>query len=64
MGAHHVISHRDALADGLKALGIPQIDYVASLTATDQHLPAITEIIAPQGKLALIDDPKILDIVP
>ncbi|MDI4655820.1 zinc-binding alcohol dehydrogenase family protein [Xanthobacter autotrophicus] len=64
MGAHHVIDHRQPLDAGLKAIGIPQVEYVASLTATDQHLPAIANALAPQGALALIDDPKTLDIVP
>ena len=36
---------------------------MASLTATDKHLPGIVEAIAPQGRLALIDDPQVLDIV-
>ncbi len=62
MGAHHVISHREPLAAQLHALGISQVEFVASLTATDQHLPAIAEVIAPQGKLSLIDDPAVLDI--
>ena len=30
---------------------------VASLTYTDQHYKAIAEIMAPQGKFGLIDDP-------
>ena len=30
--------------------------------STDQHLQAISEIIAPQGALVLIDDPEQLDI--
>ncbi|GAB3251965.1 zinc-binding alcohol dehydrogenase family protein [Chitinimonas naiadis] len=64
MGAHHVIDHRQSMPEALRALGIPQVEYVASLTATDQHLPAILELIAPQGHLALIDDPATLDIVP
>ncbi|HEY9103114.1 zinc-binding alcohol dehydrogenase family protein [Chitinimonas sp.] len=64
MGAHHVIDHRQSMPEQLRALGIPQVEYVAGLTATDQHLPAIIELIAPQGHLALIDDPKQLDIVP
>jgi zinc-binding alcohol dehydrogenase family protein len=64
MGAHHVIDHRRPLDEGLKALGIAQADYVASLTASDQHLPAMVELIAPQGAIALIDDPKAFDIVP
>lgn len=64
MGAHHVIDHHEPLDQGLRALGIRDVEYVAGLTATDLHLPAIIEAIAPQGKLAVIDDPKTLDIVP
>lgn len=63
MGAHHVIDHRAPLDEGLAAIGIPEVRYVASLTATEQHLPAIVRALAPQGALALIDDPKTLDIV-
>ncbi len=48
---------------GLKEIGIGQVEYVAGLTATDRHLPAIVEAIAPHGRLALIDDPRIFDIV-
>src|SRR3984893_6609889 len=64
MGAHHVIDHRRPLNEGLKTIGIPTVEYVAALTATDQHLPAIVEAIAPQGHLALIDDPQTLNILP
>jgi zinc-binding alcohol dehydrogenase family protein len=35
MGAHHVIDHRQPLDEGLKAIGIPEVRYVAGLTATD-----------------------------
>lgn len=64
MGAHHVIDHRTPLDQGLKAIGIPQVRYVAGLTATDKHQAAILEALAPQGALALIDDPATFDIVP
>jgi zinc-binding alcohol dehydrogenase family protein len=64
MGAHDVIDHRQPLDQGLKAIGIQHADYVAGLTATAHHLPAIVELIAPQGHLGLIDDPEVLDIVP
>ncbi|PKU26267.1 zinc-binding alcohol dehydrogenase family protein [Telmatospirillum siberiense] len=64
MGAHHVIDHHASLPGQLKALDIAQVDYVASLTASDRNLPVIGEIIAPQGRLALIDDPEVLDIAP
>ncbi len=64
MGAHHVIDHRVPLGEGLKSIGIPQVRYVAGLTATEQHQKAIAEVIAPQGAFGLIDDPKVLDVVP
>ncbi|CAH2602259.1 Zinc-type alcohol dehydrogenase-like protein [Rhodovastum atsumiense] len=64
MGAHHVIDHRQPLDQGLKAIGIPQVRYVAGLTATDRHAAAIVEALAPQGALALIDDPASFDVVP
>jgi zinc-binding alcohol dehydrogenase family protein len=64
MGAHDVINHHHPLDEELKKIGIPEVQYVAGLTATDQHLPAIINALAPQGALAMIDDPKTLDIVP
>jgi zinc-binding alcohol dehydrogenase family protein len=64
MGAHHVIDHHRPLNEGLKAIGIATVEYVASLTATDRHLAAIVEFIAPQGHLAVIDDPQTLNILP
>ncbi|MEO1653384.1 MAG: zinc-binding alcohol dehydrogenase family protein [Bacteroidota bacterium] len=63
MGADEVINHRESLVDQLKELNI-QPRYVASLTATDQHFPAILELIKPQGHIAFIDDPQTLDIKP
>ena len=61
MGADHVINHRESLVDQLKELGI-EPRYVASLTGTDGHFPAIIELIKPRGHVAFIDDPKTLDI--
>jgi zinc-binding alcohol dehydrogenase family protein len=64
LGAHHVIDHSKPLAEQLKAIGHPEVAMVASLTGTDQHFPAMPALIAPQGKFALIDDPKALDVMP
>lgn len=64
MGAHHVISHREPLAGQLQAIDSPQVDYVAGLSASESYLPIFADIIAPQGRLALIDDPKTFDIAP
>jgi len=64
LGAHHVIDHRRPLDEGLKAIGVPEVEYVAGLSGTEQHLPAIVNALAPQGKFALIDDPRSLEIGP
>jgi len=64
LGAHDVIDHHRPLDAELARIGIGQADYVAGLTATDRHIEAIARLIAPQGTLALIDDPETLDIVP
>jgi len=60
-GAHHVIDHRQPLAPQIKALGLGAPGFVFSTTQTDQHLADIVELIAPQGRFGLIDDPKTLD---
>ncbi|WP_137926074.1 zinc-binding alcohol dehydrogenase family protein [Cupriavidus sp. 2SB] len=64
LGAHDVIDHTRPLLEGLRAMGAPQVEYVASLTHTDDHYPQIVEALAPQGRLGVIDDPKTLDVVP
>ncbi|MDF3195111.1 zinc-binding alcohol dehydrogenase family protein [Pseudomonas sp. 1928-m] len=58
LGAHHVIDHRQPLSEELKRIGIDQVTHVASLTQTDQHFAQLVEALAPQGRLALIDDPE------
>ncbi|VXC50072.1 Zinc-type alcohol dehydrogenase-like protein [Pseudomonas sp. 8AS] len=63
LGAHHVIDHSLPLSEELQRIGIGQVSHVASLTHTDQHFEQIVEALAPQGRLALIDDPAQLDVV-
>jgi zinc-binding alcohol dehydrogenase family protein len=64
LGAHHVIDHTKPLPEQVAALGIGAPGFVFSTTHTDTHLPGIIELIAPQGRFGLIDDPKELDVVP
>ena len=64
LGAHHVIDHTKALGAELKRIGIPSVDMVASLTATDKHYAGMFDIINPQGKFGVIDDPATLDAMP
>jgi zinc-binding alcohol dehydrogenase family protein len=64
LGAHHVIDHGKPLTEELARIGVPQVDMVASLTHTGEHYARIIEALAPQGRLALIDDPATLDAMP
>jgi len=56
LGAHHVIDHSWPLPDELRRIGIPQVNYVASLTQTPLHFTEAAEVLVPQGKFGLIDD--------
>lgn len=64
LGAHHVIDHSQPLLAQLQALGVPEIDYVASLTHTEQHFAQLVDVLKPQGRLGVIDDPETLDVMP
>ena len=62
LGAHHVIDHGKPLNEEIARLGLPPVTYVASLTHTDHHWTAIVDLLAPQGKVAVIDDPAAIDV--
>ncbi|GGD85131.1 zinc-binding alcohol dehydrogenase family protein [Croceicoccus mobilis] len=63
LGAHHVIDHSLPMPAQIAALDLDPPAFVFSTTHTDRHLADIAELIAPQGRFALIDDPVSLDIV-
>ncbi len=58
LGADYVIDHRKPLSSELKGIGVEHVSHVISLNATEQHFSEIAQVIAPQGKFALIDDPS------
>ncbi|MGX7704502.1 zinc-binding alcohol dehydrogenase family protein [Methylobacterium sp. Gmos1] len=62
LGAHHVVDHGASLVQAVADLGLGAPGLVFSTTHTDTHLPALVELLAPQGRLALIDDPATLDV--
>lgn len=64
LGAHHVIDHSAPLLGQLQELGIDEVSYVASLTHTTQHFAQLVEVLQPQGRLGVIDDPETLDVMP
>jgi zinc-binding alcohol dehydrogenase family protein len=57
LGAHAVVDHARPMKEQIEKLKVPPVALVASLTNTDQHYKAIAELMAPQGKYGLIDDP-------
>ncbi|MGR5147332.1 zinc-binding alcohol dehydrogenase family protein [Photobacterium alginatilyticum] len=64
LGADYVIDHSKPLTEELKRIEIDNVTHVISLTQTQAHFDQIVEALAPQGQLALIDDPtEPLDIM-
>ncbi|WP_244494760.1 zinc-binding alcohol dehydrogenase family protein, partial [Bosea sp. Root483D1] len=63
LGADHVVDHTRPLAAQIAALGIGAPAFVFSTTQTDRHFDEIVELIAPQGRFGLIDDPEPIDVM-
>jgi zinc-binding alcohol dehydrogenase family protein len=64
MGAHQVIDHSQPLPAQIDALKVPAVTHIAALSQTAQHIADLVEIIAPHGKLAVIDDHDQFDAAP
>jgi zinc-binding alcohol dehydrogenase family protein len=62
LGADYVIDHTKPLMAQIEQLNIGQVTHVASLTHTDSYMDSYVELLAPMGRIALIDDPKSIDI--
>ena len=63
LGAHYVIDHFKPLQPQIEKLGIGQVTHIASLNNTDAYFESYIDLLAPFGKIALIDDPKALDVM-
>ena len=62
LGADYVVDHTKPLSPQISDLGIGAVTHIASLNSTDSYFDDYVEMLAPFGKLALIDDPKPVDI--
>lgn len=62
LGADYVVDHSQPLTAQIEALNIGQVTHVASLNATDSYIDTYVEVLAPFGKISLIDDPESFDI--
>jgi NADPH2:quinone reductase len=58
MGAQHVINHREPLGAQLAALGFAQVDAALNFADTDRYWDTLGELLAPQGHVGLIVEPK------
>ena len=57
LGAHDVIDHSRPLSEELKAAGVRWVERIFSVSQTQRHYPELVKVIAPQGRLCVIDDP-------
>lgn len=64
LGAAHVIDHHQSMPEQIAALETGAPEFVFSTSHSDVYLRQIVELMAPQGRLALIDDPASLDVNP
>lgn len=58
LGADYVVDHSKPLQPQIEALGLGQVTHIASLNSTESYYETYIELLAPFGKIAMIDDPK------
>ncbi|MCX7961636.1 MAG: zinc-binding alcohol dehydrogenase family protein [Burkholderiales bacterium] len=54
LGAARVIDHRRPLAEGLTAIGVPEVDYALVCSDLDQYWPQLADIVRPLGSICSI----------
>jgi NADPH:quinone reductase len=61
LGAQFAVDHTRRVGPQPKASGISEVDYIVCLAGSDMHYPGTIEVLEPQGKIGMIDDPKVVD---
>jgi NADPH2:quinone reductase len=56
MGADEVIDHTQSIPEQLQQRNFPTVNYIFNTSNTDQHWPAMCEVIKPQGGICCIVD--------
>lgn len=64
LGADAVLNHHQPLQSQFEALGLAAPSFVFSIQQSHDYVAQIAELIAPQGRFGLIDDPEHLNIMP
>lgn len=63
LGADYVVDHSKPLEPQIEALNIGPVTHIASLNSTDSYFDSYTQLLAPFGRIAMIDDPSSLDVM-
>lgn len=62
LGAHVVLDHREPLSKALQSAGIRWAENIFSVSHTHVHFPELAKLVAPQGRVCVIDDPEAIDV--
>jgi zinc-binding alcohol dehydrogenase family protein len=64
LGAHHVVDHSKPLGEQLAAIGCPTVDAIAAFAGSKAQASALLDLIAPQGRIGLIEGDALADLAP
>jgi zinc-binding alcohol dehydrogenase family protein len=62
LGAHLVVDHSQPLSEALRAAGVKWVERIFSVSNTDAHFAELAKVVAPQGRICVIDDPEPIDV--
>lgn len=64
LGARHIVNHHRPLKDGLKAIGVPEVDYVLVCSDIDLYWTQLIDIVRPLGTIcSIVRNEKPADIM-
>ncbi len=64
LGAHYVVDHSKPLGEQLAAIGCPSVDAIAAFAGSKGQASSILDLIAPQGRIGLIEGDALADLAP
>lgn len=64
LGAQHMIDHSKPLVAQINGLDVGPVDFAFSTHTSAEVWAALAEVMAPQSRLGIIDDPEPLDLRP
>jgi zinc-binding alcohol dehydrogenase family protein len=62
LGAHLVVDHSKPLSEALREADVKWVERIFSVSHTHVHFPELAKLVAPQGRICVIDDPEPIDV--